>query len=130
MMNKADNTKNFISSYPDVEVITKDINNAINTIGIPPNINGYYYLRDAILIRMHLNVSSKINIGYIYKEVANIHNTSIYTVERSIRYAIDVLRKRDRIEHFNRFLGWEAFKTFDKPTNSEFIIFVAKNLKG
>ena len=128
-MNKTDRINHFIPSYSEENDRMKNISKAINSIGVPPNINGYYYLRDAIWIRMHINTSSKVNIGCIYKEVADIHNTSIHTVERSIRYAIEVLRNRGRIKHLNRFLGWKAFETFDKPTNSEFIMFVVKNLK-
>ena len=98
------------------------------SIGIPPHIKGYGFLRDAIKLvvgdRTLIDGITKV----LYPRVAAQHSTSPSRVERAIRHAIDVAWQRGRIENINSFLGYKIYNCNDKPTNGEFIALMADKL--
>jgi len=98
------------------------------SIGIPPNIKGYYFLREAI--KMVVNDPELISAitKKLYPRIAVPHGTSASRVERAIRHAIDVAWSRGRIENINSFLGYKIYTSNDKPTNGEFIALMADKL--
>lgn len=54
----------------------------LDNIGIPMNLDGYYYLISAVYLKKRNYYSS----CELYIEIACIHHTSASNVERSIRY--------------------------------------------
>lgn len=105
-----------------------DISEIIFQIGIPANIKGYLYLKEAITIV----VNNKDYLGAITKElypaVANEHNTTASRVERAIRHAIEVGWNRGDMEALEKYFG-HTIKTKGKPTNGEFIAVIADKLR-
>lgn len=98
------------------------------SIGIPPHIKGYSYLREAI----KMTVESPYVINAVTKElypgVAKLQNTTASKVERAIRHAIEVAWNRGRIDAINAIFGTRVYLGSEKPTNSEFIALVADKL--
>ena len=98
------------------------------SIGIPPHIKGYGYLREGIKITVqnpHIinNVTKE-----LYPTIADKFNTSPSKVERAIRHAIEVAWNRGRIDAINAVFGARVYLGTEKPTNSEFIALVADKL--
>lgn len=98
------------------------------SIGIPPHIKGYGYLREGI--KMIMDNPSLINrvTRELYPSIAKKFSTSASKVERAIRHAIEVAWNRGRIEAINAIFGARIYLGTEKPTNSEFMALVADKL--
>ncbi len=98
------------------------------SIGIPPHIKGYAYLREGI--RLTVDDPHVINsvTKKLYPSIAKKFSTTASKVERAIRHAIEVAWNRGRIEAINAIFGTRIYLGTEKPTNSEFIALVADKL--
>jgi len=98
------------------------------SIGIPPHIKGYNYLREGI--KSMVEDPSIINnvTKELYPAIAEKFETTPSKVERAIRHAIEVAWNRGRIEAINAVFGTRVYLGSEKPTNSEFIALVADKL--
>ena len=109
--------------------IERTVTDTIHSVGIPANIKGYQYLRDAII----MSIADAELIGAItkqlYPKVAGRHNTSPSRVERAIRHAIEVACMRGNDEVLYRLFGYTVNNNKGKPTNSEFIALIADKLR-
>lgn len=117
------------ASVPSADTGTDEqITNLFLTLGIPANIKGYQYLREAV--RMVINDHSL--AGHITKElypgVAKRFGTTASKVERAMRHAIEVAWNRGRLDTVNRMYGHRLFEKQDKPSNGEFISCVAEKI--
>lgn len=111
-----------------VTSLDEKISNIFISIGIPPHIMGYQYLREGI--KMTMEDSSIINnvTKRLYPEIAAKFSTTASKVERAIRHAIEVAWNRGRVEAINSVFGLRIYIGSDRPTNSEFIALVADKL--
>ncbi len=98
------------------------------SIGIPPHIKGYGYLREGI--RLTIEKPHVINsvTKELYPSIAKKFQTTASKVERAIRHAIEVAWNRGRIDAINAIFGARIYLGTEKPTNSEFIALVADKL--
>lgn len=126
------------AGQPPVAVVEKPEKNKVNieerlstifiSIGLPPHIRGYQYLREAIC----LTVKNPSLINQITKKlyplVAEKFETSPSKVERSIRHSIDVAWTRGRFDNLNKLFGVKVCQESMKPTNGEFIALIADKL--
>lgn len=117
------------SSRPSDRTLEISVTNTIHAVGVPANIKGYQYLRDAII--MSINDTELINAvtKQLYPKVAEKHNTSPSRVERAIRHAIEVACVRGNEEELYRLFGYTVNNAKGKPTNSEFIAMIADKLR-
>lgn len=99
------------------------------TLGIPANIKGYHYLREAILMALSDPTLMSRITKELYPGVANRFSTTASKVERAMRHAIDVAWSRGRMDSVNRMYGFRLFEKYDKPTNGEFISCICEQLK-
>ncbi|MDD6308157.1 MAG: sporulation transcription factor Spo0A [Clostridia bacterium] len=110
-------------------LIERTVTDTIHSVGIPANIKGYQYLRDAIM----MSITDAELIGAVtkqlYPKVACRHNTSPSRVERAIRHAIEVACMRGNDEVLYRLFGYTVNNNKGKPTNSEFIALIADKLR-
>jgi len=111
-----------------VTSLDEKISNIFISIGIPPHIMGYQYLREGI--KMTIDDSTIINnvTKKLYPEIGAKYNTTASKVERAIRHAIEVAWNRGRIEAINSIFGVRVYIGNERPTNSEFISLVADKL--
>jgi len=108
--------------------IEEKISEIFISIGIPPHIKGYGYLREGI--RMTIEHPYVINsvTKELYPTIAKKFDTTPSKVERAIRHAIEVAWNRGRIDAINAIFGSRIYLGTEKPTNSEFIALVADKL--
>ena len=101
----------------------------IQEVGIPANIKGYQYIRNAIILVVNNNDIINSVTKELYPEVAKMCDTSPSRVERAIRHAIEVAWDRGDTETLNRMFGYTISVSKGKPTNSEFIAMIADKLR-
>lgn len=104
------------------------ITNIFITVGIPPHIKGYSYLREAV--KMAVDEPEIINsiTKRLYPSIAGRFDTSASKVERAIRHAIEVAWNRGKMENVNSLFGIKIYSNNDKPTNGEFIALIADKM--
>lgn len=114
----------------DAEMRSTDeqITNLFLTLGIPANIKGYQYLREAVMMVLaDRSITGRIT-KELYPGVAKRFGTTPSKVERAMRHAIEVAWNRGRLDTVNRMYGHRLFEKQDKPSNSEFISCVAEKM--
>ena len=104
------------------------IANIFITVGIPANIKGYHFLREAI--KMSIESPEIINsiTKKLYPGIAGKYETTASKVERAIRHAIEVAWNRGKIENINNIFGLKVYYSNEKPTNGEFIALLADKI--
>lgn len=104
------------------------ISNIFISIGIPPHIKGYNYLREGIKLAVNdPHIINNVTKG-LYPIIGEKFGTSASKVERAIRHAIEVAWNRGRVDAVNAIFGARVYIGTEKPTNSEFIALVADKL--
>ena len=104
------------------------ISNIFISIGIPPHIKGYGYLREGIKLAVgDPHIINNVTKG-LYPIIGEKFQTSASKVERAIRHAIEVAWNRGRVDAINAIFGARVYIGSERPTNSEFIALVADKL--
>lgn len=124
----------FSENYNDNLIVSKKsmldekISKIFISVGIPPHIKGYQYLREGV--KMAVKNPDVINniTKQLYPKIGEKFETTASKVERAIRHAIEVAFNRGRIEMINTILGIRAYIGNDKPTNGEFIALIADKM--
>lgn len=98
------------------------------SIGIPPHIKGYSYLREGIKMTIENPYIINSVTKELYPSIARKFDTTASKVERAIRHAIEVAWNRGRIDAINAIFGARIYLGAEKPTNSEFVALVADKL--
>ena len=108
--------------------IDERISKIFISVGIPPHIKGYAYLREGV--KMAIDKPQIINsiTKQLYPSIGEKYSTSASKVERAIRHAIEVAWNRGRIDSINSVFGVRAYVGSEKPTNGEFIALVADKM--
>ena len=107
--------------------IEEKISEIFISIGIPPHIKGYGYLREGIKMTIERPYVINSVTKELYPSIAKKFSTAS-KVERAIRHAIEVAWNRGRIDAINAIFGARIYLGTEKPTNSEFIALVADKL--
>jgi two-component system response regulator (stage 0 sporulation protein A) len=111
-----------------VTSLDEKISNIFITIGIPPHIKGYVYLREGIKMAIeNPNIINNIT-KELYPNIGKKFDTSASKVERAIRHAIEVAWNRGRVDAISAIFGVRVYIGSERPTNSEFIALVADKL--
>ena len=110
-----------ITAISEIEYILQEI-------GVPENLKGFLFLREAIyIVFLHDDLIQKITT-VLYPEIAKKFHSTPARVERSMRNAIDVTWSRGNFDVIQRIFTLTANKT--KPSNSEFIKLIADQLRS
>ena len=104
----------------------KIVTQELRSLGIPANILGYGYLREAILMGLENPESLQHVTKELYPAVAKKFDTTPSRVERAMRHAIEIAfdKYSEELQKMLFYLKLEK----DKPTNSEFIATVVDEL--
>lgn len=97
------------------------ITKIIKDMGMQPVLKGYDYLKTAIICVLK---NPDLKMMDVYKTVAKIHNVNPYSVEKIIRYAID-LAYDENPEQLKKFFNYKD----EKPYISELLALVADMVK-
>lgn len=105
------------------------ITNLIHELGIPANIRGYVFLRDAIqMVIEEIGLMGNLS-KTLYPRIAERYDTTPNCVERGIRHAIEVAWNRGNIDLLNKLFGHTIDRDKGKLTNSGFIAILADKLR-
>ncbi len=106
----------------------QQITKMIHDIGVPANIKGYRYLREAI--KLAAEDLDRINnmTECIYKPIALADSATPKRVRTAIMRAIEIAWDRGDLDTLQSFFGYTVSNTKGKPTNSEFIALLADKL--
>lgn len=137
--NALDRVKEFMIDKPSLDrtlnvakkkptTVEEKISEIFISIGIPPHIKGYGYLREGIKMTIERPYIINSVTKELYPSIAKKFATSSSKVERAIRHAIEVAWNRGRIDAINAIFGARIYLGAEKPTNSEFIALVADKL--
>ncbi|HHY97986.1 MAG TPA: sporulation transcription factor Spo0A [Firmicutes bacterium] len=105
------------------------VTESIHALGIPANIRGYQYIREAILMVIEDSGLLGRVTKELYPRIAQKFNTTPPRVERAIRHAIEIAWSRGNIELLNSVFGHTVDQERGKPTNSAFIARIADKLR-
>ena len=122
------NGREFSQSKRKAVTVDEKISEIFISIGIPPHIKGYSYLREGIKLTVEKPYIINSVTKELYPTIGKIFDTSASKVERAIRHAIEVAWNRGRIDAINAVFGTRVYLGTEKPTNSEFIALVADKL--
>ncbi len=110
-----------------VERMTSSV---LNGTGILPNLKGYKYLKEAIVMGyMDNNVLDAVT-KFLYPEIAKHNNTTAERVERAIRHAIESAWNKCGGNGFYSKMGFADAYSSKRPTNSEYIFAVVEYLNN
>ena len=105
------------------------VTSILHEIGVPANIKGYQYLREAIVLAVKDKDKNNAILKCRYEEVADIFDTTAERVEHAIRRAVEVAWDRGDLDTLQRFFAYTVSNTKGKPTNSEFISLIADQIR-
>ena len=125
---RASQDKDIAISRRKPVTLEEKISEIFISIGIPPHIKGYGYLREGIKMTIEKPYVINSVTKELYPSIAKKFSTTASKVERAIRHAIEVAWNRGRIDAINAIFGARIYLGVEKPTNSEFIALVADNL--
>ncbi|MBR2258488.1 MAG: sporulation transcription factor Spo0A [Blautia sp.] len=98
-----------------------DITGILHELGIPNSIKGFAYLRDAVKLALSDHQALNVVSRDLYPKIAELYQTSPQTVERAIRYAIDITWTHGDMDAVHRIFGYSVKLRRNKPSNTEFI---------
>lgn len=119
---------NYSKTALDTSNLKMAVTGIMIELGIPANIKGYFYLREAIIYKAEHAGTTIPMTKILYPKVAKMFSTTAARVERSIRHAIEVAW--DRGDRYSRrgVFGGQVSNPEWKPSNSEFIGAVAERV--
>lgn len=111
------------------EVKDDPVTAVIKEIGIPPHINGYTYVKEAVnLVLEDPNIIHKVTKS-LYPGIAARFDTTSTRVERSIRHAIELVWNRGDVKTIAQTIGYSEDYLRNRPANSEFIAMLYDTVK-
>jgi len=108
--------------------IEEYVSNLLISIGVPPQLNGYAYLRKAIILAIENQEYIKNVTKKLYPEIAKIFGTTASKVERAIRNAIEIAWNSDKYENINTIFGYKVYGGNYKPTNTELVALISDRI--
>lgn len=109
--------------------INKSITDLLAAFHLHSGIQGYNYLRKALIITI-MNCKSKPNFSKeVYPEIADTFETNVACVEWSIRSAINKAWNKTDQNVKDFFFPANTLKNHAKPTNNEFITLIGDLIK-
>ncbi len=111
-----------------MEKATLTINNWLILMGITPNLEGYKYLKESILLCYRDNSLINNLTKGLYPTIAKIYNKNNATIERNIRHAIRVSCDSNKILALNTIMGSGVIAKYERPTVSQLIAILVERL--
>ncbi|MGN0779136.1 MAG: sporulation transcription factor Spo0A [Aristaeellaceae bacterium] len=117
------------SMEEDRERLEKYVTSLLLQLGVPAHMNGYKFLREAIVIAVNRPEVLDCVTRELYPAIAQQCDSTASRVERSIRHAIAVTWERTGSKVFNKVLGRYASGSGERPANCEFIAMMAERIR-
>ncbi|OPX46341.1 stage 0 sporulation protein A [Ruminiclostridium hungatei] len=117
---------NTVPANTDLETL---VTNLLNSIGMPRNIKGFHYVRQAISLAVENPDIVDGMTKELYPAIAKSFQAEPSRAERAIRHAIEVAWDRGNEPALSSLFGYSISQYKGKSTNSEFIALMADNLR-
>lgn len=104
------------------------IERMLRRLGVPAHLKGYGYLVDAISMMYEDPTYQNAITKRLYPDIAQKNSTTRSRVERAIRHAIEVGMKRADTEYLEEIFSYTYSTEKGKPTNSEYIACLSREL--
>lgn len=108
--------------------LESEVTEMLRELGVPAHVNGYRYLREAILLAVDdielLGAMTK----QLYPAIAHRFSTTRQNAEKAMRRAIELAWEHSDCEALAKYFGRSRSMRREKPTNSEFIASIADRL--
>ena len=106
--------------------IESEISNSLLTAGLPANLQGFQFLREAIMETLkHPELLQQLT-KKLYPTIAALHKVNTAVVERSMRHVIDVAYKTQGLYGINELLSAPVFSANEKPCNGNLIALITE----
>ena len=135
---KSNNFLNDLEQYFKDTPLEMAINHNINIetrlefllpfLGIPTNIQGYEYIKYAIILVCNDEKKLKKVTTGLYNDIGKKFNSNASRVERSMRHAIDICFSRMDLKMAKWLFGYSVDPVKGKCTNTEFISRISRLL--
>lgn len=116
--------------YADDVLLTHRAMVALDELGVPPRLDGYRYLAEAIAMSVPDETLCDAVTKVIYPRVARRFGSTSSCVERSIRNAIGIAWERGDALMRQKYANTLLFSACRKPANGAFIFAVADRLRA
>lgn len=114
-----------------ISSIEADTSEFINYLGVRTKLKGYKYIKESIYIELLRDTKYDIKLdSTTVGIIANQNHTEKTNIERSIRYAIQDLKKNRDYKELNKILGYNIFSKKENPSNMEFIFCAAEKIRN
>ena len=116
---------------PEVEadqILAGRISVALKRLGIPVNLKGYKFLKEALQIVCGDQRKIRPLSANVYAPLARKYGSTDKCVERNIRHAIETAASRGDPDAFYEYFGYSISSEKGKPTNGEFIAALCEKL--
>lgn len=104
------------------------VTGTLRDMGVPAHIDGYQFLRTAILLATRDNGYLSAVTKRLYPAVAKTYESTPARVERSMRHAIELAWERGDAQRQEEYFGCTLSGARGKPTNSEFVAMVVERI--
>lgn len=118
-----------VKEIPKERTLENEITRLLCKLGIPANLKGYKYIRQAVVISARNNNVWNTTTKELYKELAEQFSSTPMGVERAIRHAIESGLDRGNINAVEDVFGYTIDETRGKPTNKEFITMLVDKMR-
>lgn len=105
------------------------VTRALKQIGAPPHLDGYKYVREAIILVVKDSENLDGITKGLYWKVANMFGRTPSQVERAIRHLVESIYDRCDYEILYKMFANTVSPRRGKPVNSEFIALIAENVR-
>lgn len=118
-------------TYAQKEETQMSLSDFLREIGVPPNLSGYRYIKDAIELMLSCDDGAEHAVSkLIYPELAAKYHKTKASIEKAIRNAIEAAWMRGP-ERMRQTIFRNSLKDFkNRPTNTEFLATLAAYLSG
>lgn len=114
------------SSAPELE---KTVTLYLRGLGMPAHLDGYRYMRSAIMLTMDQPELISPITKRLYPMIAQKYNTTNCCVERALRHAIGVSWRRGSRKLLADIFGYTAEDSSYRPTNAEYIAMTSDDFR-
>jgi len=107
----------------------KEITKILIELGIPMNLQGFQFLKEAIVSVVYNPSLMKSVTKSLYPYVAKIFNVKSTVIERAMRHAADVGFNKTSFQSIKKIYNIENYNWNYKLTNSELIVMIAEYIR-
>ena len=109
--------------------LEKSIAAYLRGLGMPAHLNGYRYMRSALMLAVDDPAVISPITKSLYPAIAKMFMTSKSCVERALRHAIAVSWQRGSSKLLSDIFGYNCDDTPYRPTNAEFIAMTSDDFR-